>query len=245
MARHCASLRVCDALDLLGVRAMTKDSSVSMTTDPVHPARADVTTPAESAGRAGSNAGRRVTIRVALVIVLTGVAAVMVARCAQRDAAVRPGQPGMTAAHAGCPAGQRDCLPEVNYIDTTGAAYPRDSLVGKVVLVNFWATWCAPCEKEIPDLSKAYQKYKSQGVVFLGIMIDDPDSQKLLNFQSDHDMSYPVVRANRDVMASYDNPDAYPTTLIYDRSGKQVYKHLGQVRPSELDSLLATLAAKN
>jgi len=164
--------------------------------------------------------------------------------CGQKDADTRP-----TAARAGCHSsqarGQRGCLPDVNYVDTTGAAYPRDALLGKVVLVNFWATWCQPCELEIPDLSRAYQKYKAHGVVFLGVLIDNPDSQQLLNFQSGHNMSYPVVRASRELLASFDNPEAYPTTYIYDRSGKQVYNHLGQVRESELDSLLAALVARN
>ena len=165
--------------------------------------------------------------------------------CGQKDAETRPVATARAGCHPSQGRGQRDCLPDVNYIDTTGAAYPRHALLGKVVLVNFWATWCQPCEKEIPDLSKAYQKYKARGVVFLGVLIDNPDSQQLLNFQSDHDMSYPVVRASRDLLASFDNPDAYPTTYIYDRSGKQVYNHLGQVRESELDTLLATLVAQN
>jgi thiol-disulfide isomerase/thioredoxin len=217
---------------------------VSTTTDPAPADRADSAHAAdapgrsESQGRAGSSSGPK----VALVILVAGITAIAVFRCARHDAA--PPR-GVVAAHAGCPKGQRDCLPDVSYIDTTGAAYPRDALLGKVVLVNFWATWCAPCEKEIPDLSRAYQKYKGKGVVFLGVLIDNPDSQQLLNFQSDHDMTYPVVRANRDVMASYNNPDAYPTTFVYDRTGKQVYSHLGQVRESELDSLLAGLAAQN
>ena len=181
------------------------------------------------------------TITAPVLAILLAGAALTGSGCGQRDADTRP----IAAARAGCPKGQRDCLPDLGYIDTTGAAYPRDALLGKVVLVNFWATWCAPCEKEIPDLSKAYQKYTAKGVVFLGVLIDNPDSQQLLNFQSDHDMQYPVVRANRDLMASYNNPDAYPTTLIYDRSGKQVYSHLGAVRDTELDTLLANLSAQN
>src|SRR5262245_49806378 len=55
-----------------------------------------------------------------------------------RDGGIRPGP---TRAHAECTKGQRDCLPDVNYVDTTGVAYTRDALAGKVVLVNFWATW--------------------------------------------------------------------------------------------------------
>jgi thiol-disulfide isomerase/thioredoxin len=153
-------------------------------------------------------------------------------------------QPGPATAQAECAKGQRDCLPDITYVDTAGVAYSHDSLAGKVVLVNFWATWCHPCEKEIPDLSKAYEKYKSKGVVFLGVMTDSPDSQQFLNFQSDHEMAYPVVRANRELMASYNNPDAYPTSFVYDRSGKQVYSHLGALRARELDSLLDTLVAQ-
>jgi len=181
------------------------------------------------------------TITAPVLAILLAGAALTGSGCGQRDADTRP----IAAARAGCPKGQRDCLPDLGYIDTTGAAYPRDALLGKVVLVNFWATWCEPCEKEIPDLSKAYQKYRARGVVFFGVLIDNPDSQQLRSFQSDHDMSYPVVRASRELLASFDNPEAYPTTYIYDRSGKQVYNHLGQVRESDLDALLATLVASN
>jgi thiol-disulfide isomerase/thioredoxin len=159
-----------------------------------------------------------------------------------KDGKIRPGP---TKAHAGCTRGQRDCLPEVNYIDTTGVAYNRDTLAGKIVLVNFWATWCHPCQKEIPDLSKAYDKYKAKGVVFLGVMTDTPDNQTLLNFQSDYDMTYPVVRANSDLMVSYNYPDALPTTFVYDRGGKQVYTHVGPLRESDLDTLLGQLVAQN
>ena len=158
-----------------------------------------------------------------------------------KDGGIRPGP---TPAHAECTKGQRDCLPDVSYVDTTGVAYSHDSLAGKVVLVNFWATWCHPCQMEIPDLSKAYDKYKSQGVVFLGVMTDNPGSQDLLNFQSDHEMTYPTVRANSDLMVSYNYPDALPTTFVFDRGGKQVFSHVGPVRQRELEALLAQLVAQ-
>jgi thiol-disulfide isomerase/thioredoxin len=158
-----------------------------------------------------------------------------------KDGRVRP---GLSSAH-GCTRGERDCLPEVNYVDTAGVAYNREALAGKVVLVNFWATWCRPCQKEIPDLSRAYAKYKAKGVVFLGVMTDSPDNQQLLNFQSDYEMTYPVVRANSDLMVSYNYPEALPTTFVFDRGGKQVYSHVGPVRESDLDSLLGQLVAQN
>ena len=153
-------------------------------------------------------------------------------------------QPGPASAQAACTKGQRDCLPDVGYLDTDGVSYSRDSLLGKVVLVNFWATWCTPCRKEIPDLSRTYDKYKAKGVVFLGVLTDTPDSQQLLNFQSDHDMTYPVVRASDAVMVAFNFPSALPTTFVYDRSGKQVFSRVGPVHERELDTLLAPLAAQ-
>ena len=196
--------------------------------------------PSPSPSASPSNGSTRALIGV----LLAGVAGMIIFLFVNisKDGKIRPGP---TKAHAGCTRGQRDCLPEVNYIDTTGVAYNRETLAGKVVLVNFWATWCHPCQKEIPDLSKAYDKYKAKGVVFLGVMTDSPDNQALLNFQSDYDMTYPVVRANSDLMVSYNYPDALPTTFVYDRGGKQVYTHVGPLRESDLDSLLGQLVAQN
>jgi thiol-disulfide isomerase/thioredoxin len=154
-------------------------------------------------------------------------------------------RPGPSRAHAECTRGKPDCLPDVNYVDTAGVAYSHDSLAGKVVLVNFWATWCHPCQGEIPDLSRVYDKYKAKGVVFLGVMTDNPDSQQLLNFQSDFNMTYPVVRANSDLMVSYNYPNALPTTFVYDREGKQVYSHVGPLLERQLDLLLGRLVAQN
>ena len=150
---------------------------------------------------------------------------------------------GSKSAAAACKHGDRDCLPDVNYIDVNGTAYTTKSLAGKVVIVNFWATWCKPCLKEIPDLSKVYEKYKAKGLVMLGIMTDDPDHNQLLNFQSDNEMTYPVVRANSDILLSYSYPGALPTTFVYDRNGKQVYSHVGPLRVEQLDRLLEPLIA--
>jgi thiol-disulfide isomerase/thioredoxin len=153
-------------------------------------------------------------------------------------------RPGAAVAQAECNKGTPDCLPSLGYTDTTGAAYTHESLAGKVVLVNFWATWCPPCKKEIPDLSKAYDKYKAKGVEFLGMMIDSPSSQELLNFASDFDMTYPIVRATPQIMASYNEPGNLPTTFIYDRHGKQVFSHVGPLSVNDLDLVLDGLIAQ-
>ena len=130
---------------------------------------------------------------------------------------------GTPTAAAACQQGEKDCLPPLTYIDMEGNAYPPAKLKGHVVLVNFWATWCHPCQNEIPALSRIYDQYKNQGVLVLGVMTDSPDAQAFLNFASDHEMTYPVVRANPDLMLAYDYPDAIPATWVSDRSGPQVW----------------------
>jgi thiol-disulfide isomerase/thioredoxin len=151
---------------------------------------------------------------------------------------------GGTASAKTCQVGERDCLPGVSYVDTNGRAYTPQSLAGKVVVVNFWATWCAPCLKEIPDLSRVHEKYKDRGLVILGVLRDDPDNQALLNFQSDRMMEYPVVRYNSDILLSYGDPKELPTTFIYDRRGKLAQRSRGAIRADQLERLLEPLLAQ-
>lgn len=158
-----------------------------------------------------------------------------------KDGKIRPGP---MVAQAECTHGQ-DCLPNVSYTDTAGVKYSHDSLAGKVVVVNFWATWCHPCQAEIPALSKVYDKYKAKGVEFFGVMTDSPSNQELLNFQSDHEMTYPIVRQTWDLKSSYNDPQSIPTTFVYDRHGKQVFSQVGAVRESDFDTLLGQLVAQN
>jgi len=145
---------------------------------------------------------------------------------------------------AACTKGNGECLPDVKYVDTQGHAYTSESLNGKVVVVNFWATWCHPCQKEIPAFSKAYDKYKAKGVLFLGVMTDQPTNNELLNFQSDFEMTYPIVRANLDILVSFNYPQALPTTFVFNRAGKQVYSHVGPLDESALGRLLDQYVAE-
>lgn len=145
---------------------------------------------------------------------------------------------------AACTKGD-DCLPVLSYVDTTGKAWTHESLKGKVVVVNFWATWCGPCKKEIPDLSKLYRKYKDQGVVMLGVLSNDnPTDSDLLNFQSDYDMEFPVVRQSSDILLSFQYPQALPTTFVFDRHGRRVGgPRVGAIQIDQFDAQLSQLVA--
>ena len=145
---------------------------------------------------------------------------------------------------AACTKGARDCLPEVNYIDTQGKAYTPASLTGQVVVVNFWGTFCPPCKKEIPDLSAAYDKYKDKGLMVLGVMTDTPDDQELLNFSSDFQMTYPIVRSSSDIQVAFGYPDKLPTTFIFSRGGKQVFSKIGALRADEIKQIVEPLLAE-
>ncbi|MBX3160214.1 MAG: TlpA family protein disulfide reductase [Deltaproteobacteria bacterium] len=155
-----------------------------------------------------------------------------------------PNQPvsiGGKSANAGCANGAQDCLPDVSYVDTHGTTYSPKDLAGKVVMINFWATWCPPCKKEIPDLSRAWEKYKDKGLVLLGVMMDDVDANTLVNFQSDYEMLYPVVRGTREIDGAYGRPKNYPTTFIFDRTGRLVFSEPGGLSDRKLAQILEPL----
>jgi thiol-disulfide isomerase/thioredoxin len=151
---------------------------------------------------------------------------------------------GAKPAAAACNKNTLDCKPKLTFVDTNGEAYPPDAFAGKVLVVNFWATWCHPCQQEIPAFSRVYSKFKGQDVVMLGVMTDNPDSQTLLNFESDHELLYPVVRADKDILAQFEYPDAIPTTFIYDRSGTLRKQQRGPFSEDELTQLLFQLLAE-
>jgi thiol-disulfide isomerase/thioredoxin len=151
---------------------------------------------------------------------------------------------GSKPAAAACNKDTLDCKPKLTFIDTNGDAYPPDVVQGKVLVVNFWATWCHPCQQEIPSFSRVYTKFKGQDVVMLGVMTDSPDAATLLNFQSDHELMYPVVRADKDILAHFEYPDAIPTTFIYDRSGNLRSSHRGPMSEDDLTQILFQLLAE-
>jgi thiol-disulfide isomerase/thioredoxin len=132
-----------------------------------------------------------------------------------------------------------DALLAVSLPDAAGTSQSLGQWRGKLLVVNFWATWCAPCKKEIPAFNRVYSKYKDQGVVMLGVLHDQSvDSNGVLNFMSDNEFTYPVVVADQEVLQAYHYPNALPTTFIYDRNGWIVTEHKGPMTEQQLASAL-------
>jgi peroxiredoxin len=97
---------------------------------------------------------------------------------------------------------------------------------GRVVLVNFWATWCGPCRQEMPHLNKLYDKYRSSGFVLLGVNVDD-DTHNAAGVASKLGVRFPVLPdADKRVSKAYDLK-AMPSTVLIDRDGRVRYVHRG------------------
>src|SRR5215471_17506599 len=104
--------------------------------------------------------------------------------------------------------------------DLQGKSWTLHDLRGKVVLINFWATWCQPCRKEMPDLDALYKRFKDQGLVILAI--DDEDATKIKPFLMERPVTYPVLLdAGRKVNDLF-RIDGIPKSFVYDRDGKLV-----------------------
>ena len=110
--------------------------------------------------------------------------------------------------------------PEFMLTDITGKKWKFSDLGGKVVLVNFWATWCPPCRKEMPDLDALYQRFAARGFVVLGI--SDEEKQKVEPFIREHKVSFPVLLdPGRKVNDAF-VVEGIPKSFVYDRDGKLV-----------------------
>jgi len=115
-------------------------------------------------------------------------------------------------------------------------------LKGKVVLVDFWATWCQPCKKEMPAYQKFADTYGPRGFLVIGFKLDDmPDTEAPLRFTRRIGVRYPLAVASEELRRKFGGIQGLPTTLLYDRRGKLVKKVIGFEYPQVFESALKLL----
>ncbi len=127
--------------------------------------------------------------------------------------------------------------------DVTGKEQRLDQWKGKVIVVNFWATWCAPCREEMPEFIKAQTEFGAKGVQFVGIAVDQAD--KIAQFEKEIGLNYPSLVGGFGAMELSKTLGntlmALPFTVIVDRQGAIVHTQLGILKPEKLNAVVKQL----
>ena len=97
-----------------------------------------------------------------------------------------------------------------------------DDHLGKVIVVNFWATWCVPCVKEMPSFENLYRRYRSQGLTLLAVSLDKGDSTKVQEFADKHKLSFPILLDTKGVAEKLYPSFSIPFTYVIDKQGRVV-----------------------
>ena len=131
------------------------------------------------------------------------------------------------------PLADRAVLPDFTLPAIQGGKWRLGDHSGKVVVVNFWATWCPPCRAETPELVELYDRYRGRGLEIVGITLDEDPKAVVPGFVSRYDVRYPVLIPGPEfTLASY--VESLPTTLILDRGGRIAGSWIGQVHEDDL-----------
>jgi thiol-disulfide isomerase/thioredoxin len=134
--------------------------------------------------------------------------------------------------------------PDFELSTLEGKRIKLSDLRGKAVVVNFWATWCGPCKIEMPWLVDLQQKYSAQGLVILGISVDEGSTQKIADYAKEMGVNYPVLRSTEAVSALYGGIDGLPTTFYVGRDGTVVEQAAGLVSKDVIEDEIKQALAR-
>ena len=132
--------------------------------------------------------------------------------------------------------------PPFDLPDLNGGRVSLDSLKGKVVVVDFWATWCGPCIREIPEYAEFWRKNQVRGIEVVGVVVDSGDPQEIQDFIREYRIPYRQILGDDKIQSEYGVNQGYPTTFVIDREGLIRWKGLGSP-PSKFKKLQETVDA--
>jgi thiol-disulfide isomerase/thioredoxin len=125
--------------------------------------------------------------------------------------------------------------------DPGGKTVQFSDFKGKVVVLDFWATWCPPCLAEIPEFIALQKKYGEKGLVVVGVSMDEGGTVPVARFVKNHGVDYPIVMGDDKISADYGDIMGLPTTFVIDRQGKIVARHEGPTAPATFEQDIAKL----
>ena len=140
------------------------------------------------------------------------------------------------------PLAQRQAAPKFELKDANGATVTPAEYKGKVVLLNFWATWCVPCKAEIPWFQEFEKKFKDKGFAVLGVSLDEEGWNVVKPYVAERKIEYRMVIGSEEVSTLYGGIESLPTTFMIDKQGKIAAIHTGLVSKAtyqkEIEDLL-------
>jgi len=133
----------------------------------------------------------------------------------------------LVSVYGACALKDHPAAPDFTLKDLNGNQISLADYEGKVLFLNFWATWCGPCRIEIPDFIDVYEEYKDKGLEILGISVDTGNPDRVRRFVELNEMNYPVAMFNREFLNNYKPGQYIPVTIIIDRKGRLRHKQIG------------------
>jgi thiol-disulfide isomerase/thioredoxin len=146
---------------------------------------------------------------------------------------------------AGCstPPSKTSDVPQFSFTSLEGKTVAMKDLGNKVLIVDFWATWCGPCREEIPHLNELYSELKSKGLEIVGISMDTDGTDGVKDFVREFRIQYPIVMGDEKVAESFGGIIGLPTTFIIDRDGKIAKKYIGLPPADDMTKRVKDLVA--
>lgn len=125
--------------------------------------------------------------------------------------------------------------------NVNGQPVKSSDFAGKVVILDFWATWCPPCRMEIPGFIELQKQYADKGLVVIGVSLDQDGAAGVKQFMDKQGMTYPVVLGDQKIVSAFGGVEGIPTTFIIDRKGRIIRKHVGYTEKSEFEAEIKPL----